>query len=111
MTSDPAAPDAAAVYLFRQETSDDKLHIHSLYARIKILTEKGKEYGDVEIPPYQGRTFSIRAVQGRTIHSDGTVIPFTGKPIEKLLIKRGNLRVMTKVFSLPDVQVGSIIEY
>jgi hypothetical protein len=111
MTSDQAAPDAAAVYLFRQETSDDKLHIHSLYARIKILTEKGKEYGDVEIPPYQGRTFSIRAVQGRTIHSDGTVIPFTGKPIEKLLIKRGNLRVMTKVFSLPDVQVGSIIEY
>ena len=111
MTSDPAAPDAAAVYLFREETSDDKLHIHTLYARIKILTEKGKEYGDVEIPPYEGRTFSIRAVQGRTIHSDGTVIPFTGKPIEKLLMKQGDVREMTKVFSLPDVQVGSIIEY
>jgi hypothetical protein len=111
MTSDPAAPDADAVYLFRQETSDDKLHMHSLYARIKILTEKGKEYGDVEIPAYEGRTYSIRDVQGRTIHSDGTVIPFAGKPIEKLLLKQGNVRVMTKVFSLPDVQVGSIIEY
>jgi hypothetical protein len=111
MTSDPAAPDAAAVYFFRQETTDDKLHIHSLYARIKILTEKGKEYGDVEIPAYEGRTFSIHAVQGRTIHSDGTVIPFTGKPIEKLLLKQGDRRVMTKVFSLPDVQVGSIVEY
>jgi hypothetical protein len=111
MTSDPAAPDAAAVYLFRQETSDDKLHIHTLYARIKILTEKGKEYGDVEIPAYEGHTFSIRDVQGRTIHSDGTVIPFTGKPVEKLLLKQGDVRVMTKVFSLPDVQVGSIIEY
>src|SRR5580658_8543428 len=111
MTSDPAAPDAAAVYFFRQETTDDKLHIHSLYARIKILTEKGKEYGDVEIPAYEGRTFSIHAVQGRTIHSDGTVIPFTGKPIEKLLLKQGDRRVITKVFSLPDVQVGSIVEY
>lgn len=111
MTADPAAPDAPAVYLFRQEVSDDKLHMHSLYARIKILTEKGKEYGDVEIPAYEGHTFSIRDVKGRTIHSDGTVIPFTGKPIEKLLLKQGNERVMTKVFSLPDVQVGSIIEY
>ena len=111
MTSDPAAPNAAAVYLFREEKADDKIHIHSLYARIKILTEKGKEYGDVELPAYEGRTFSIRAVKGRTIHSDGTVIPFTGKPIEKLLLKQGNEKVMTKVFSLPDVQVGSIIEY
>lgn len=111
MTSDPAAPDAPAVYLFRQEISDDKLHMHSLYVRIKILTEKGKEYGDVEIPAYEGRIFSINGVKGRTIHSDGKVIPFTGKPIEKLLLKRGNEKVMTKVFSLPDVQVGSIIEY
>lgn len=111
MTSDPAAPDAPAVYLFREEKGDDKLHMHSLYARIKILTEKGKEYGDVEIPAYEGRTYNIRAVRGRTIHSDGTIIPFTGKPIEKLLLKQGNKKVMTKVFSLPDVQVGSIIEY
>lgn len=111
MTSDPAAPDAAAVYLFRQEISDDKLHMHSLYVRIKILTEKGKEYGNVEIPAYEGRTFSIRDVKGRTIHSDGTVIPFTGKPIEKLLLKQNDQKFMAKVFSLPDVQVGSIIEY
>lgn len=111
MTSDPAAPGAAAVYLFREEKADDKLHMHSVYARIKVLTEKGKEYADVEIPAYEGHTFSIRDVRGRTIHSDGTVIPFTGKPIEKLLLKQGNERVMTKVFSLPDVQVGSIIEY
>ncbi|WP_158749764.1 DUF3857 domain-containing protein [Acidobacterium sp. S8] len=110
MTSDPAAPDAPAVFLFRQEVSDDKLHMHSLYARIKILTEKGKDNADVEIP-YEGRSFSIRGIQGRTIHSDGTVIPFTGKPIEKLLLKQGNVREMAKVFSLPDVQVGSIIEY
>jgi hypothetical protein len=43
MTADPAAPDAPAVYLFREEVVDDKLHYHRLYARIKILNEKGKE--------------------------------------------------------------------
>ena len=110
MTSDSAAPDAPAVYLFREETVDDKLHYHSLYARIKVLTEKGKEYGDVAIP-YEGNGSTIRNVEGRTIHSDGTIIPFTGKPIDKLLVKSGDMKMMEKVFSMPDVQVGSIVEY
>jgi len=110
MTSDPAAPNAPAVYLFREETVDDKIHMHTMYARIKILSEKGKEYGDVEIP-YYGGDFQVRNISGRTIHSDGTIIPFTSKPIEKLVVKSGDYRVMEKIFSMPDVQVGSIIEY
>jgi hypothetical protein len=110
MTAEPAAPDAAAIYLYREERADDKLHMHSLYVRLKVLTEKGKEYADVEIP-YEGRSFGIRGVEGRTIHSDGTVIPFTGKPYEKLLEKTKTQKYMAKVFTLPDVQVGSILEY
>jgi hypothetical protein len=111
MTSDPASPDAPAVYLFREETVNDDLHMHGLYARIKILTEKGKEmFSDVHIP-YEAVNFGVSDVEGRTIHVDGTVIPFTGKPIDKLVVKSANFRVMEKVFSLPDVQVGSIIEY
>ena len=111
MTADPAAPDAAAIYLFREEITDDKLHMHSLYVRIKVLNERGKEYGDVQIPAYEGRTFDITDVAGRTVQPDGTVVPFTGKPIEKMLMRSGGTKVMTKVFSLPDVQVGSILEY
>lgn len=111
MTSDPAAPDAAAVYLFREETVDDKVHYHRLYARIKILTEKGKEeYSDIEIP-YEAGMSNIRDVEGRTIHPDGTVVPFTGKPYDKELVKAGDIKINAKVFSMPDVQVGSILEY
>src|ERR1700723_3560095 len=111
MTSDPAAPNAAAVYLFREETVDDKLHYHRLYARIKILTEKGKEqYSDIEIP-YEAGMSNIRDVEGRTIHADGTVIPFTGKPYDKELVRTGGMKINEKVFSMPDVQVGSIVEY
>lgn len=111
MTSYPADPNAQAVFLYREETVDDNIHIHTLYARIKILSEKGKEqYSDVEIP-YLANGYNIRGITGRTIHSDGTIVPFTGKPYDKLLAKEGEARVMAKVFSMPDVQVGSIIEY
>jgi hypothetical protein len=110
MTAEPAAPGAAAIYLYRDERADDKLHEHTLYVRLKVLTDKGKDYADVEIP-YEGRQFSIRAVEGRTIHSDGTVIPFTGKPYDKTLEKTKTEKYKAKVFTLPDVQVGSILEY
>lgn len=111
MTSDPAAPDAPAVYLFREEIVDDTLHYHRVYARIKILTEKGKEtYSDVELP-YERGVSSINAIEGRTIQPDGTIVPFTGKPFDKVLVKSGDTRINEKVFSMPDVQVGSILEY
>ncbi|HZD77618.1 MAG TPA: DUF3857 domain-containing protein [Acidobacteriaceae bacterium] len=110
MTSEPAAPNADAVYLYREETTDDKLHVESVYVRIKILRDEGKKYGDVEIigsSNYSG----ITDIQGRTIHRDGTAIPFTGKPYEKLLFKTAKMQYRAKVFSLPDVETGSILEY
>lgn len=111
MTSDPAAPDAQAVYLQRDEVVNIPEHFHRVYARIKILTEKGKEeFSEFEIP-YEAGQSAIRAVDGRTIHSDGTVIPFTGNPYDKELVKSGGVRVNAKVFAMPDVQVGSIVEY
>lgn len=113
MTSDPAAPDAPAVYLFREEIVNDKMHSHTTYARIKILTEKGKEqFSEIEIPYQKDASGeSISDVQGRTIEPDGTIVPFTGKPFNKEVVKTGDVTVMEKVFSLPDIRVGSIIEY
>ena len=43
MTEDPRAPGASAVYLDREQKTDDTLHYESYHARIKVLTEKGKE--------------------------------------------------------------------
>jgi hypothetical protein len=113
MTSDPAAPDAPAVYLFREEIVNDKLHSHTLYARIKILSEKGKQdFSEIEIPYEKGESgVNISDDAGRTIEPDGTVVPFTGKPYSKELVKTAGTTVMAKVFSLPDIRVGSIIEY
>jgi hypothetical protein len=113
MTSQPEVPGAAAVYLYREERTDDKLHVFNLYTRLKVLTEGGKKYGNVELSFAQseGGGYTVNDVAGRTIHPDGTVIPFTGKPYDKLVEKTQGVKYMAKVFSLPDVQIGSIIEY
>jgi hypothetical protein len=114
MTAQPQVPGAAAVYLFREETTDDKLRMFSIYVRMKVLTERGKEYSNVELNfarSSNGNSFSVDEIQGRTIHPDGTIIPFTGKPYEKLIEKSQGIKFMAKIFTLPDVEVGSILEY
>jgi Domain of Unknown Function with PDB structure (DUF3857)/Transglutaminase-like superfamily len=112
MTSQPEVPGAAAVYLYREEKTEDDLHLFSIYVRLKVLTDKGKDYANVELPYSAGEGgVSISDIAGRTIHPDGTIIPFTGKPYDKLVEKTKGMRYMSKVFTLPDVEIGSIIEY
>src|ERR1017187_7921705 len=114
MTSQPEVPGAAAVYLFKEEITDDKLHMWSKYVRLKVLTEAGKEYANVELKSYSSEEhggYTVNGIAGRTIHPDGTIIPFTGKPFDKLIEKGPGYQEMAKVFTLPDVEVGSIIEY
>ena len=110
MTEDPKAPGAAAVYLYREETTDDHLHFHSYYERIKVLTEKGKEQATIRIP-YEHGEFKVTGIVGRTIHSDGTVIPLTVKPTDLVDVKTGAYQINTMVFTLPSAEVGSILEY
>jgi hypothetical protein len=110
MTADPLAPGAAAVYLNREETTDDSLHFHGFYERIKILTEKGKEQATIRIP-YEHGAFKVTNIQGRTIHADGTVIPLTVKPTDLVDVKTKGFQLNAMVFTLPSAEVGSILEY
>jgi hypothetical protein len=110
MTSDPKAPGAVAVYLDYEETTDDPLHFHSVYARIKVLTEKGKALASVELD-YTHDNYKVTDIKARTIHADGTIIPLEGKPEDLLMAKTSQFQVNRKVFSLPSVEAGSILEY
>lgn len=109
----PEQPGAAAFVLSRDEVDDDTRHSHYVYARIKVLNEAGRKYGDVEIPYfiYKDVELGITDVQGRTIHSDGTVVEFKGKPFDKTVVRHKGIKEQVKSFSLPDVQVGSVLEY
>ncbi len=110
MTSDPEAPGADAVYLYYEETANDPVHYRSVYARIKVLTEKGKDLATVQIA-YQKGDVKITAIKGRTIHPDGTIVPLDVKPEDLMIFKTGDTQVQKKVFTLPSVEVGSILEY
>jgi hypothetical protein len=165
MTSDPEAPGAAAVYLYREETTDDPHAFRTVYARIKVLTEEGKSAAVVHVvfpktfvfnvqggnssrmtgglgdhiddpsekvasptahwaaprlaqigqdaPPdpdsYVGKV-EIGSLEGRVTHRDGTVFPLAGKPSEILKAVKSSRGTET-YFTLPGVEVGSVIEY
>jgi hypothetical protein len=110
MTSDPKAPGAAAVYLDIEETDKSDQESREYYARIKVLTEKGKEAAAVEIT-YPAGELDIGSIRGRTVHSDGTIVPLNVKPEDLLEVKSGDYRLQRKVFNLPSVEVGSVLEY
>jgi hypothetical protein len=116
MTSEPQAPGAHAVILFRQVDRDDNPRTghEDNYFRIKILTEEGRKHADIEIPFLKQRE-EIVNIHARTIRPDGSISDFGGKVFEKNLVKgkfRGQqIKYLAKTFTLTDVQVGSIIEY
>jgi hypothetical protein len=125
MTSDPKAPGAAAVYLDREIRNDNQGHFISEYARIKVLSEQGKEWATVEVPyrpaGVDGALRHLREaiagsggkpiIDARTIHADGTVIPLIGKPEDLLVASSRGGRTNIVTFNLPSVEVGSILEY
>ncbi len=112
MTSESQAPGAAAIILFRQVDRDDNGHTshEDDYFRIKILTEEGRKYADIEIP-YFKTSGNIVGIKARTIHPDGSIAPFDGKVFDKSIAKAKGLKYLAKTFTLPNVEVGSIIEY
>jgi transglutaminase-like putative cysteine protease len=113
MTSEPQAPGAPAIILYRQVDRDDTgntAHEDS-YFRLKILTEEGRKHADIEIPFFKENGNNIVNIRARTIRPDGSIANFDGKVFEKSIAKARGLKYIAKTFTLPDVQVGSIIEY
>lgn len=93
-----------------QPQMDAKLNYQTLYVRLKILSSEGMRYGTViigEPEPY----WSALKVEGRTIQPDGSIVPFSGAIDRRLVSKtRDMLRYRTS-FQMPEVRVGSILEY
>ena len=113
-----ADPNADAEALFRDvrllneaATFGYPHNVVTEYIRLKIFTDRGKEkYSNVEIP-YFGKSV-ISDVQGRTIHSDGTIIDVKKDAVfDKVMEKKTGQKVRMIAFALPAVERGSIIEY
>ncbi|HYL91823.1 MAG TPA: DUF3857 domain-containing protein [Alphaproteobacteria bacterium] len=105
----PGTPGAAAIQLYYSYYRDDNDEFVSEYRRIKILNEAGKRYADVKIEVDPG--VSLAELAARTVHPDGTVAEFKGKPFDKTILKARGLKFAAKTFTLPEVTTGSIVEY
>jgi Domain of Unknown Function with PDB structure (DUF3857) len=105
----PGSPGASAIQLYYADYIDDENQSEFFYHRIKVLNEKGNKYADIEIEvPIGGAVNNLKA---RTIHPDGHVIEFTGKPFQKTIVKTRGVKVTAQTFTMPEVTPGSIIEY
>ena len=113
MTGEPLAPGAPAIILERDVDRDDRgqtAHEDDYY-RIKILKEEGRKYADIEIPYFKENGSKIVNVHARTLRPDGSIVNFEGKVFDKPIAKAKGLKYMAKTFTLPNVEVGSVIEY
>lgn len=105
----PGDRGAPAVQLYYADFRDDVRESEFIYKRIKILTERGKDYANVEIEVPQHD--SIGDLQARTIHPDNSIVEFKGRPFDKIVVRYHGEQIMAKAFTMPEVSVGSIVEY
>ncbi len=81
--------------------------------RIKILNDKGLDYANVHlIYRSDDRDVSLGGIEAQTYNLDASGKITVSKLDKKLIYeKKLNKRTTEKVFTFPDVRVGSIIEY
>jgi hypothetical protein len=94
MTSEPLAPGAQAVMLYRQvDRNDNNPPYENNYVRIKILTEEGRKYANIEIPFIKG-TEDVKNIRARMVKPDGSIVDFNGEIRETSLVKARGVKVL-----------------
>src|SRR5262249_33185229 len=72
-------PDADAVVLDNERSGKilkkgaDTVNVLNYHWRLKVLTERGKRYGEIHIPAQ--KYSRVSNIQARTIKPDGTIVP------------------------------------
>ncbi len=106
-------PDASAVFLLDDgEFNVTGKFIFTRHVIVRILNEAGLRYANIEIPFDEGN--EVHNIKGRTIKKDNTVIELQPTDIhEKTLFPDYVLYAdsKSKVFAMPGVEKGSVIEY
>lgn len=110
LKDNPAEPGSAAMILYKQVHTDDIKLFEQHHVRIKVFTEAGKKYADVEIQ-YVERAYQVQDIRARVVQPDGTAVDFGGQIFDKTVFKSRRVRVQVKAFTLPAVRAGSILEY
>lgn len=110
LKDDAFEPGSPAMILEYEVESDNNKSNETLYKRIKIFREEGKKFADVEIP-YLEKFTTVDAIRARVTSPSGKVEDFNGAIYDKEIVKAKKFLYNAKTFTLPNVEVGSVIEY
>lgn len=114
LTAVAGQPGAPGVVLFRKALLKFRDHAREansrmdVQVRIKVLTEEGKNLGEVEIP--HGRQLRLDNFEGRVVRPDGSeqALPKDAIFVERR--SRSRKAFVTRA-AFPNVQVGSILDF
>lgn len=104
---DPGSP---AMILEYEVESDNNKSNETVYKRIKIFREEGKKFADVEIH-YLEKFITVEGIRARVTSPSGKVEDFNGVIYDKEIVKAKRFVYNAETFTLPNVEVGSVIEY
>ncbi len=112
-------PGADAEALFWQVWLDDRLlggrqrqTVETHYLRIKIFTERGLEEQTTIDVTEASSEIEVSGIKGRTIKPDGRIVELERAAVfERLVARADGVKVSMRSFSMPNVEVGDIIEY
>ncbi len=120
MTSYDQDPDAEAVVIFaesntsfRPDPSTNQMEAHiQHYIKIKILKQAGISYGEYNIPYYEerDRAENIWGLEGITYNYENGALNRSVLEAKNIFTEKINNNWRRKVFALPNVKEGSIIE-
>jgi len=109
-------PNAGAIILLDEQKFEilpDYTAIDEAHFLVKILNDRGKHYGEVELD-YDSTYERVELEYARTVRPDGTIIPVGEKHIRdvsKYLNYPLYSNARVRIISMPEVTAGSIIEY
>src|SRR5712692_6369259 len=110
LKDNPLNPGEPALILYYEVQTNSVKSKETAYKRIKVFREEGKKYADVEIPYFETRT-QVEEIRGRVTSPEDKSEEFNGAIYDKEVVKMKKYRISVKTFTLPNVAVGSIIEY
>src|SRR4030042_102535 len=109
-------PDAGIIYILDEgivEVYEDGRSKQTIHMVLKILNNKGKDNGDIEIG-FNSRSETASIIYARTITPEGKLIPLNENAVKVVTPyssypSYSDYKELT--FSMPGVTVGSIIDY
>jgi hypothetical protein len=118
MKTNPLDPGSGAVVLFKhgeinvleRQSLNWLINIHT-YVRIKILTDAGRESGNVTVEFH--KFVRLGKIEGRTIKPSGEIIPLdTSQVFRGIEYSEGKqFAMLQERFAFPAIEPGAIIEY